>query len=78
MELVYDRKDGELEPGVYLVDVCEYRPMVRYHIQAKVIGKVDKDLDEAYERYSNGGPYEKVLTYLSKQEMARSWKEIGE
>ncbi len=78
VELVYEKKDGELEPGTYLVEVCEYRPTVRYHIQAKVLCKIDGDLDEAYERYSNGGPYEKVLTYLSKQEMSRSWKEIGE
>lgn len=69
----YVQLDKTLEPGPYVIEVCEFRPKVRYHIQVKVLCKGD-DLDEGYERYSAHGPYEKVLTYLSKQEMARAWR----
>lgn len=75
VELEYSKKDGELEPGKYLVDILEFEPPVRFHLQARVVCRAD-DLDDGYERYASNGPYEKVLTYLSWQELANSWTDV--
>ncbi len=73
IELTYSKKDGELEPGRYLVMLETYEPKVRFHIKVNVLCRAD-DLEDGCERFTGNGPYEKVLTYLSWQELERVWR----
>lgn len=67
VQMEYTKAEGELPPGKYWVDIQEYTPKVRYHIRAVVLGQGDEPPEK-------GHACEAVLTYLSKQELERSWR----